>query len=141
MSLNEYRLQSEDKGVLKKKGVLILATHDSLLASNKLLSGRIEALTKRLEVQEVAKFFINGVSCNFCEQAHEVVHIFQQVWGYLKRISTIWVHMPDNNEILTPTLSIPAAQTAKKFQGVETIIFNHRKKPMKKNQRKILKKS
>lgn len=58
-------------GVVKKQGVLSLKTHDALLVSNKLLSDKIDWLAKRLEVQEVAKLSINGVSCDFCEQARE----------------------------------------------------------------------
>jgi len=53
----------------KKQRVLCLETHDTLLASNKLISDKIETLINRLEVQ-VAKLSINCVSCNFCEQAH-----------------------------------------------------------------------
>ena len=57
--------------MVKKQGDLCLETHDALLASNKLLSDKIEELDKRLEVLEVANLSIYGVSCNFCEKAHE----------------------------------------------------------------------
>jgi len=57
--------------VVKKQRVLSLETHDALLACNKLLSDKIEALAKRLEAQEVAKLSINSVSCDFSEQARE----------------------------------------------------------------------
>lgn len=49
MSLNEYFPQSEYRGVVKKHGVPNLETHDALIARNKLLSNKIEALTKKLE--------------------------------------------------------------------------------------------
>jgi hypothetical protein len=71
MSLNEYHPKIENIGVLKKQRVLRLEIHDALLERNKLLSDKIDALAKRLEAQEVAKLSINGVSCDFCEQAHE----------------------------------------------------------------------
>jgi hypothetical protein len=108
MFLKEYHPQSKNMGVVKKHGVLILETHDALLESNKLLSDKIEALAKRLEAQEVAKMSINGVSYNFLSKLMKVVHAFQQVWGYLKNMSSIWVCIPDNNEIPNPTISIPA---------------------------------
>jgi len=60
MSLKEYRPQSKNMGVVKIQRVLIMETHDSLPASNKLLSDKNEALTKTLEVQKVAKLSING---------------------------------------------------------------------------------
>jgi len=47
-------------GVVKKQGVLTLETHDALMASNKLLSNKIEA-------QKVTKLSKNGVSCDFYE--------------------------------------------------------------------------
>jgi len=81
MVLKEYCPQSKNMGVVKKHGSLILETHDALLASNKLLSDKIEALAKRLEAQEVAKKSINGVSYNFVSKLLKVVHDFQQVWG------------------------------------------------------------
>lgn len=71
MSLNEYRPQSENMGVVKKQGVLCLQTHDALLKSNKLLSDKIKALAKRLEAEEVEKLSINGVRWDFYEQARE----------------------------------------------------------------------
>jgi len=46
MSFNEYRPQSKNRGIVKKHGVLSLESHNySLLASNKLISDKIEALT------------------------------------------------------------------------------------------------
>jgi hypothetical protein len=53
--------------VPNKHNVLSLETHDALLASNKLLSDKIETLAKKSE----AELAINGVSYKFCEQAHE----------------------------------------------------------------------
>jgi len=71
MSLNEYLSQSENTTIIYRQGVLCLETHDTLLASNKLLSDKTEALAKKLQVQEVSKMLINGVSCDFCVQARE----------------------------------------------------------------------
>ena len=71
MSLNEYRPQRENGVVVKKQGVRCLETHGALLASNKLLSSKIEALGKKLEAQEVANLSTNSVFCDFCEQIHE----------------------------------------------------------------------
>jgi hypothetical protein len=48
-----------------------LETHDVLLASRKLISAKIEALAERLKAQEVELLSVNGVSCDFCELAHE----------------------------------------------------------------------
>lgn len=46
VSLNEYRPQSENMGVVKKQGVRCLQTHDALLKSNKLLSDKIKVLLR-----------------------------------------------------------------------------------------------
>jgi len=71
MSLNEYKSQSDHRNVVKNKGILHLDAQDALLAGHKLLSNKLEAITMKLEVQEAAKLSIDGLSCNFCEQAHE----------------------------------------------------------------------
>lgn len=42
MSLDEYRALTDEKVSLKKKGIIDLNTHDTLLASNKLLSLQLE---------------------------------------------------------------------------------------------------
>jgi len=54
-----------------KHGFLSLDTHESLLASNKLISIQMEAIAKKLEAQEVASLSFNGVVCDFWEQSHK----------------------------------------------------------------------
>jgi len=59
MSLNEYKSQSDDRNVVKNKGILHLDTQDALLAGHRLLSNKLEAITKKLEVQEAGSQAIN----------------------------------------------------------------------------------
>jgi len=71
MSLNEDLYQSNGMSVINKQKDLSLDTHDTLLASNELLSDKLEAITKKLEAQEKARLSITDVVYNFCQQAHE----------------------------------------------------------------------
>lgn len=63
--------KSNYRGVVKKQGVPNLDAYDALLASNQTYSEKLEAITKKMEVQEVARLSTNGVICGFCVQAYE----------------------------------------------------------------------
>jgi len=64
------------------KGVLDLETHDTLFASNKLLSAQLETIKKKLELAQLSS---HSLSCELCEQPHKSGVCLPQSLGLPKK--------------------------------------------------------
>ncbi|KAK2441832.1 hypothetical protein QL285_013078 [Trifolium repens] len=77
MAQNEYRANN-DRGAKKKPGMLELEANSAMLAEQKLMNNKMEALvqhfTKASSAQHQSKAQVSqaqGLRCDFCKQAHE----------------------------------------------------------------------